>query len=127
MGLKFATQYATKPKRITNYQPSWVNYNNDKVADAISKLPVLQFPRNSILTHWINWKIELSEGVYDFSKLKNNIILAAPKGYSSIICIHSSATDFAHDWLKKYNTPIRAEKKKKKKINYDVSNPKFHK
>ena len=105
-----------------------IYYHNEKGLEQINKLSRLQFPCNPIVCHWIRWRdIELQEGEYDFSKLKRNIELLDRKGYSSFVRIHSSATDFAPEWLKKYNIPIRVEKHKGEgKVNYEVRNPDFH-
>lgn len=95
----------------------------------IETLPKVNFKANPVISHWVKWReLEPVEGKINFSPLIENIKLANEKGYGSIIRIHFSATDFAPDWIKKYNIPIRKEKKENpKKTNYEVSHPEFHK
>ena len=94
----------------------------------INNLPKVNFPANPVISHWVKWKdLEPEEGKINFQPLIDNIKLASQKGYGSIVRIHFSAIDFAPDWIKKYNIPIREEQKENpKKTNYDVSNPIFH-
>ncbi|ANQ52569.2 hypothetical protein MY04_5237 [Flammeovirga sp. MY04] len=107
-------------------------FNPLKQRKKIDQLPnawEYQFPITPVVSHWVQWHhVEAEEGKYDFSVLKENIELCAEKGYGSIVRLHSSAIDFAPDWIKKYNIPIRTEHKKNPmKTNYDVSHPEFHK
>lgn len=94
----------------------------------IMQLPDVNFPCNPVISHWVNWRLlEPQEGNIDFQPLIDNIKLAHQKGYGSIVRIHFSAIDFAPDWIKKYNIPIRKEKRENpKKTNYEVSHPEFH-
>lgn len=94
----------------------------------IESLPKVNFLANPVISHWVKWKeLEPKEGQIDFTPLINNIKLAYKKGYGSIVRLHSSATDFAPDWIKKYDIPIRKENKKNPvKTNYEVSHPEFH-
>jgi len=95
----------------------------------IEELPVVNFKANPVISHWVRWReLEPVEGEINFKPLIENIKLASEKGYGSIVRIHFSATDFAPDWIKKYDIPIRKEHKEKpEKRNYEVSHPEFHK
>ena len=98
--------------------------------EKIEKLPVVNFPCNPVVAHWVNWKdLEPEEGKINFQPLIDNIKLAKAKGYNSVVRVHFSATTFAPEWIKKYNIIIRKEnfKNPPKVINYDISNPEFHK
>ncbi len=97
--------------------------------EKIEKLPKVNFPCNAVIAHWVNWSLlEPEEGKINFQPLITNIKLASQKGYGSIVRIHFSAIDFAPDWIKKYNIPIRKETRPNpKKTNYEVSHPEFHK
>jgi len=97
--------------------------------EKIENLPEIQFPCNPVISHWVNWRLlEPEEGKIDFSPLIENIKLAKEKGYGSIVRIHFSAIDFAPEWIKKYNIPIRKEHKENPiKTNYDPGHPEFHK
>jgi hypothetical protein len=97
--------------------------------DKVSKLSQINFKSNPVISHWVRWReLEPEEGKTDFSPLIENIKLASIKGYGSIVRIHFSAIDFAPDWIKRYNIPIRKETKQNpKKTNYEVSHPEFHK
>jgi len=94
----------------------------------IEELPEVNFKANPVISHWVKWaELEPVEGEINFKPLIENISLAYNKGYGSIVRIHFSATDFAPDWIKKYNIPIRKEHKENpKKRNYEVSHPEFH-
>ena len=94
----------------------------------IQRLPKVSFPCNPVVSHWVKWRdLEPEEGRIDFQPLINNIEHASQKGYGSIVRLHFSAIDFAPDWIKKYNIPIRKERSENpKKTNYDVSHPEFH-
>jgi len=96
--------------------------------DKIKQLPVINFPCNPVVAHWVNWKLlEPEEGKIDFKPLIDNIKMASQKGYGSIVRIHFSAIDFAPDWIKKYNIPIRKENRPNPiKTNYEVGHPEFH-
>lgn len=96
--------------------------------DKINDLPKINFPANPVISHWVKWKeLEQEEGKINFQPLIDNIKMASQKGYGSIVRLHFSAIDFAPDWIKKYNIPIRKEKKENpKKTNYEVSHPEFH-
>ena len=98
-------------------------------SEKIEKLPKVNFPCNPVIAHWVNWSLlEPEEGKINFQPLIANIKLASQKGYGSIVRIHFSAIDFAPDWIKQYNIPIRKENKiNPKKTNYEVSHPEFHK
>lgn len=95
----------------------------------IDGLPEINFPANPVISHWVNWSLlEPKEGKINFQPLIKNIKLASKKGYGSIIRIHFSAIDFAPDWIKKYNIPIRKEIKENPiKTNYEPGHPEFHK
>ncbi len=95
----------------------------------IEQLPEINFSSNPVISHWVEWRdLEPKEGEINFKPLIANIKAAYKKGYGSIVRIHFSATDFAPEWIKKYNIPIRKEYKKNPiKINYEVSHPEFHK
>lgn len=95
----------------------------------IENLPEISFPANPVISHWVNWKLlEPVEGEVNFRPLIENIKLAYQKGYGSIVRLHFSAIDFAPDWIKKYDIPIREERKENPiKTNYEVSHPEFHK
>ncbi|TRX70383.1 hypothetical protein [Carboxylicivirga sp. M1479] len=95
----------------------------------INQLPAIHFKCNPVISHWVRWRdLEPVEGEINFKPLINNIEAAYQKGYGSIVRIHFSATDFAPDWIKTYNIPIRKEHKENPvKINYEVSHPEFHK
>lgn len=95
----------------------------------IEQLPKVNFSCNPVVSHWVKWRdLEPKEGVIDFSLLIDNIKAASEKGYGSIVRVHFSAIDFAPDWIKKYNIPIRKERKENPiKTNYEVSHPEFHK
>lgn len=95
----------------------------------IEQLPEINFPCNPVISHWVKWRhLEPEEGKINFQPLIENIKLAAEKGYGSIVRIHFSAIDFAPEWIKKYNIPIRKEKKENPiKTNYDPGHPEFHK
>jgi len=95
----------------------------------IQQLPNINFKCNPVISHWVRWRdLEPVEGEIDFQPLIKNIKAAFQKGYGSIVRIHFSATDFAPDWIKNYNIPIRKEQKQNPaKINYEVSHPEFHK
>lgn len=99
---------------------------NPKIID---ELPKINFASNPVISHWIRWSdLEPVEGKINFEPLVKNIQNAAKKGYGSIVRIHFSATDFAPNWIKKYNIPIRKERKENpQKTNYEVSHPEFHK
>jgi len=94
----------------------------------INQLPEINFPANPVISHWVKWRdLEQTEGNINFQPLIDNINKASRKGYGSIVRIHFSAIDFAPDWIKKYNIPIRKEHKENpKKTNYEVSHPEFH-
>lgn len=94
----------------------------------IDQLPEVYFPCNPVISHWVRWReLEPVEGNINFQPLMDNINLASQKGYSSIVRIHFSAIDFAPDWIKNYNIPIREEEKEDPiKTNYEVSHPEFH-
>ena len=96
---------------------------------SIENLPNINFAANPVISHWVKWReLEATEGNIDFTPLIRNIKLAKEKGYGSIVRLHFSATDFAPDWIKKYDIPIRKENKKNPiKINYEVCHPEFHK
>ena len=95
----------------------------------IEILPEINFPCNPVVSHWVNWSLlEPEEGKINFQPLIENIKLASRKGYGSIVRIHFSAIDFAPEWIKKYNIPIRKENKENPiKTNYDPGHPEFHK
>lgn len=95
----------------------------------IEQLPEINFSANPVISHWVKWReLEPKEGEINFQPLIENIKSAQKKGYGSIVRIHFSATDFAPEWIKKYNIPIRKEEKENpQKINYEVSHPEFHK
>ena len=95
----------------------------------VENLPKIPFPSIPILEFWINWKdIEKEEGIFDFSKLKLLIKMAAERGYGSIVRIHSAGTIFAPEWLKKYNIPTPTPKRYGDGvISYDPAHPEFHK
>ena len=95
----------------------------------IEELPEINFPCNPVISHWVKWRdLEPEEGEINFQPLIENINLAAEKGYGSIVRIHFSAIDFAPDWIKNYNIPIRKEIKENPiKTNYDPGHPEFHK
>jgi len=97
--------------------------------EKIEKLSKVNFPCNPVIAHWVNWSLlEPEEEKINLQPLIANIKLASQKGYGSIVRIHFSAIDFAPDWIKKYNIPIRKEAKPNpKKTNYEVSHPEFHK
>ncbi|SNR54384.1 Beta-galactosidase [Lutibacter agarilyticus] len=94
----------------------------------IEQLPEVNFKTNPVISHWVKWReLEPIEGEINFEPLIENIKNASEKGYGSIIRIHFSATDFAPEWVKKYNIPIRKEQKENsQKRNYEVSHPEFH-
>jgi len=94
----------------------------------INQLPAVNFPSTPVISHWVKWRdLEPTEGNINFQPLISNINLASQKGYSSMVRIHFSAIDFAPDWIKAYNIPIREEEKENpKKTNYEVSHPEFH-
>lgn len=96
--------------------------------DKIEQLPDVNFPCNPVISHWVNWKLlEPEEGKINFQPLIDNIKMASQKGYGSIVRLHFSAIDFAPDWIKKYNIPIRKEARPNPiKTNYEVSHPEFH-
>lgn len=96
--------------------------------EKIEKLPVVNFSGNPVISHWVNWRdLEPREGEINFEPLIRNIKKAYKKGYGSVVRIHFSATDFAPEWIKKYNIPIRKEHKENPiKRNYEVSDPRFH-
>lgn len=98
-------------------------------SEKIEKLPVINFSGNPVISHWVNWRdLEPKEGKINFKPLIKNIKKANKKGYGSIVRIHFSATDFAPEWIEKYNIPIRKEYKEYPiKRNYEVSHPEFHK
>lgn len=95
----------------------------------IENLPEIDFPCNPVISYWVNWRdLEPEEGKINFEPLIENIKLAAEKGYGSIVRIHFSAIDFAPEWIKKYNIPIRKEHKENPiKTNYTPGHPEFHK
>ena len=95
----------------------------------IEHLPEINFPANPVISHWVEWhELEPVEGEINFQPLIDNIKLAYEKGYGSIVRLHFSAIDFAPDWIKKYNIPIRKEHKENPiKTNYDPGHPEFHK
>lgn len=95
----------------------------------IEQLPHVNFPCNPVISHWVRWKsLEPVEGEINFQPLIENIKLASEKGYGSIVRIHFSAIDFAPDWIKKYNIPIRKENRENPiKTNYTPGHPEFHK
>lgn len=95
----------------------------------IDQLPEIHFPCNPVISHWVNWSLlEPEEGKINFQPLIDNIQLASKKGYGSIVRIHFSAIDFAPEWIKKYDIPIRKEHKENPiKTNYDPGHPEFHK
>jgi hypothetical protein len=96
----------------------------------IEQLPKVNFPSNPVISHWVNWRdLEPEEGQINFQPLIENIKLAKDKGYNSIVRIHFSATTFAPDWIKKHNIPVQKVNSKNppKVINYEISNPEFHK
>jgi len=95
----------------------------------IAQLPEVNFPSNPVISHWVNWRLlEPKEGEINFQPLIDNIKMAAGKGYGSIVRLHFSAIDFAPEWIKKYNIPIRKERKENPiKTNYDPGHPEFHK
>lgn len=95
----------------------------------IEDLPGIHFPCNPVISHWVNWRLlEPEEGKINFQPLIDNIRLASEKGYGSIVRIHFSAIDFAPEWIRKYNIPIRKEHKENPiKTNYDPGHPEFHK
>lgn len=97
-------------------------------SNEINEIPEVNFPANPVISHWVKWReLEPTEGDINFQPLINNINKASEKGYGSIVRIHFSAIDFAPDWIKQYNIPIREEKKENpKKTNYEVSHPEFH-
>lgn len=103
--------------------------NFNLTSNKIDQLPEVNFPANPVISHWVKWReLEPTEGNINFQPLINNINKASQKGYGSIVRIHFSAIDFAPDWIKQYNIPIREEKKENpKKTNYEVSHPEFHK
>jgi hypothetical protein len=86
----------------------------------IEQLPKVNFSGNPVISHWVKWRdLEPKEGEISFKPLIKNIKNAYKKGYGSIVRIHFSATDFAPDWIKKYDIPIRkehVENPKKKKL-----------
>lgn len=94
----------------------------------IKQLPEIHFPCNPVISHWVNWSLlEPEEGKISFQPLIDNIRLASRKGYGSIVRIHFSAIDFAPEWIKQYNIPIRKEHKENPiKTNYDPGHPEFH-
>ena len=94
----------------------------------IEQLPEVNFPCNPVISHWVTWRLlEPVEGKIDFEPLVNNIKKANQKGYGSIVRLHFSAIDFAPEWIKQYNIPIRKENREHpKKTNYEVSHPEFH-
>ena len=74
----------------------------------INNLPKVNFPANPVISHWVNWRLlEPEEGKINFQPLMDNIKRASQKGYGSMVRIHFSAIDFAPEWIKKYNIPIR--------------------
>ena len=95
----------------------------------IEKLPEINFPSNPVISHWVKWRdLEPEEGKINFNPLIGNIKLASDKGYGSVVRIHFSAIDFAPEWIKKYNIPIRKENKENPiKTNYTPGHPEFHK
>ncbi|WP_242155516.1 hypothetical protein [Aestuariivivens sediminis] len=95
----------------------------------IEELQEIHFSCNPVISHWVKWReLEPEEGEINFKPLIDNIKNAYQKGYESIVRIHFSAIDFAPDWIKKYNIPIRKEEKENPvKRNYEVSHPEFHK
>lgn len=95
----------------------------------IEQLPQIDFPCNPVISHWVNWSLlEPVEGEINFQPLIENIETAYQKGYGSIVRLHFSAIDFAPEWIKKYNIPIRKENRENPiKTNYDISHPEFHK
>jgi hypothetical protein len=102
--------------------------NSGLKTNKIERLQEVNFPANPVISHWVRWRdLEPEEGKINFQPLIKNIELASEKGYGSIVRIHFSAIDFAPNWIKKYNIPIRKEHKKNpKKTNYEVSHPEFH-
>ncbi|MFH4967734.1 hypothetical protein V8G61_05960 [Gaetbulibacter sp. M240] len=103
--------------------------NHGLYKDKIEQLPKINFSANAVISHWVKWRdLEPNEGEINFDPLIENIKGAYEKGYGSIVRIHFSAIDFAPDWIKKYNIPIRKEHKENPiKTNYEVSHPEFHK
>lgn len=95
----------------------------------IERLPAIHFPSNPVISHWVRWRdLEPVEGRIDFQPLIDNIRLANERGYGSIVRIHFSAIDFAPEWIKKYNIPIRKEHRENPiKTNYTPGHPEFHK
>lgn len=95
----------------------------------IEQLPEIHFPCNPVISHWVTWSmLEPEEGKIDFQPLIDNIRLAHQKGYGSIVRLHFSAIDFAPEWIKQYNIPIRKERRENPiKTNYEISHPEFHK
>ena len=94
----------------------------------IASLPDIKFPCNPVIAHWVRWReLEPEEGTVNFQPLIDNIRRAAERGYGSIVRIHFSATDYAPEWIGKYDIPIRKERKPNpKSTNYEVSHPEFH-
>lgn len=125
-GWDWSLPQSTKPSR---YSSLCLARNFGLSKYKIQQLPEVNFSSNPVIAHWVKWReLEPNEGEINFQPLIDNIKAASKKGYGSIVRIHFSAIDFAPDWIKKYNIPIRKEHKKNPiKTNYEVSHPEFHK
>ena len=86
------------------------------------------FDCKATVAHWVNWKdLEPTKDNFTFTQLIANINLCYSKGYSSIVRIHSSATDFAPTWVNTVEgAPILPKETGAKMQNYDVRDPRFH-
>ncbi|VGO14870.1 hypothetical protein PDESU_03440 [Pontiella desulfatans] len=90
-------------------------------------LEPVDLPMNPTVTLWIKWKdLEPVEGNYQFDVLRTRVEEAEQLGYSVVLRMLFSATNFAPEWIQDYDIPIREEHKKSKMINYEVSHPEFH-
>jgi Beta-galactosidase len=95
-----------------------------------SEIQALDLPVNETIEIWVKWRdLEPEEGKFRFEQLRSRIEEAGQRGCRVVLRILSSATTFAPDWLSNYKVPIREEnsKNKPKVINYEISNPEFHK